>query len=77
VRAATGTARRSQQAVDAARPHVAQIYDRAGLDQARVANTLIGHDLAGLSNVADSIKAGAALEAARWPTGCRSRARTR
>ncbi|HEY4096154.1 MAG TPA: hypothetical protein VGM33_11605 [Baekduia sp.] len=53
-----------QQSVDAAVPQVARIYDDAGLDAARTSNTLIGHDLAGLSGVADSIKAGAAAEAA-------------
>ncbi len=53
-----------QQAVAAALPAVAHIYDQAGLDQARTSQTLIGHDLAGLGGVADSIKGGAALEAA-------------
>lgn len=52
-----------QQAIDAARPRAAQIYDQAGLRQAALNNTLLGHDLAGLGSVADSIKAGAATEA--------------
>lgn len=50
-------------AIDEAAPQVARIYDRAGLDQARVAHTLVGQDLAGLGGVANSIKAGASLEA--------------
>lgn len=53
-----------QQAVDAVVPQLAGVYDQAGLDAARTSQTLIGKDLAGLSGVADSIKGGAALEAA-------------
>lgn len=53
-----------QQAVAAALPVLSQVYDQAGLDAARTSQTLIGHDLAGLGPIADSIKAGAALEAA-------------
>ena len=47
--------------VAAERPAVRQIYDRAGLSQARTATTLEG-DTASLGGVADSIKAGASLE---------------
>lgn len=61
---AHGSARGLEFAIGQARPQVAQTYDQAGLTQAALNQTLIGHDLAGLGNVADSIKAGAALEAA-------------
>lgn len=50
--------------VDQVAPQVAGIYDNAGLAQAALNHTLIGNDLAGLGGVANSIKAGASLEAA-------------
>lgn len=50
-------------AVDQAKPGLAKVYDNAGLKQAGLAGTLIGHDIAGLGPIADSIKAGASLEA--------------
>lgn len=64
VRTADSTALGTIGAINQAIPEVEGIYDRAGLDQARTGETLIGRDLAGLGSVADSIKAGAALEAA-------------
>lgn len=64
VHQAHGTANAIIGTIDQAKPQVAKIYDEAGLKQAATAGTLIGHDLAGLGHVADSIKAGAALEAA-------------
>lgn len=64
VRQAHGTANAITGAINAATPQVGKIYDDAGLKQAGIAGTLIGHDLAGLGSVADSIKAGASLEAA-------------
>lgn len=62
VRQAAGMSRGIRAAVRQARPRTARIYDRAGLEQARAADTLVGADLAALGPVADSIKAGAALE---------------
>jgi len=59
---ARATARGTIDAVNRARPEVKKVYDRAGLEQARTASTLVGKDLAALGPVADSIKAGAALE---------------
>ena len=66
---AHGSARGIIQTVDQVTPQVAGIYDNAGLTQAHLNQTLLGHDLQGLGHVADSIKAGAALEA----TGMASR----
>lgn len=64
VRQAHGTANAITGTIDNVTPQVAKIYDDAGLKQAGVAGTLMGHDVAGLGHVADSIKAGASLEAA-------------
>lgn len=58
---ARGTAQGVVSMANAARPGVAKIYDQAGLNQARTAHTLEG-DTAQLGGVANSIKAGAALE---------------
>lgn len=51
-------------AVNQTLPEVRRLYNQAGLQQTRTNDTLIHGDLAGLSSVADSIKGGAALEAA-------------
>lgn len=67
---ARGTSRGIVQAVDQARPDVKKIYDRAGLDQARSAHMLTG-DIAELPGVANSIKAGAQLEATNAVGGLR------
>lgn len=64
VNQAHGTANAIVGAIDTARPDVEKVYDSAGLKQAGIAGTLMGHDIAGLGHVADSIKAGASLEAA-------------
>jgi hypothetical protein len=60
-RQARGTAEGVVNQVNAARPDVRGIYNRAGLAQAKTATTLEG-DTAALGSVADSIKAGASLE---------------
>lgn len=75
VQTAVGTRAGTVNAIDQATPEMASIYDQAGLDQARTGQTLIGHDLAGLGSVADSIKGGAALEVATQ-LGNLSKART-
>lgn len=64
LRTADSTAMGTIGAINRAIPEVEGIYDRAGLEASRTADTLIGSDLAGLGSVADSIKAGAALEVA-------------
>jgi hypothetical protein len=64
VNQARGSANSIVGTIDSAMPQVSKIYDDAGLKQAAVAGTLMHKDVAGLSGVADSIKAGASLEAA-------------
>lgn len=63
VGAARAAAEITQRAVDEARPGLRQVYDRAGLDQARVASSFLSPDLAKLGPIADAIKAAAATEA--------------
>jgi hypothetical protein len=62
VNQAAATSAGIQQAARQARPEIRQVYNRAGLNQARNADTLVNHDLAALGPVADSIRAAAGLE---------------
>jgi hypothetical protein len=64
VHQAQATSRGIEAAVAQARPGLAKVYDKAGLQQAAIAHTLIGSDLAGLGPGADRFKAAGATEAA-------------
>lgn len=64
IRQAHGSAASMMGSIDTARPEVAQIYDQAGLDQARTAS-LLSSQTAGLSGVADPIRAATANEEAQ------------
>lgn len=64
IRQAHGSAAAALGAIDTARPEVAGIYDDAGLRQAATAS-LLGSQTAGLSGVADPIKAAIAAETAQ------------
>jgi hypothetical protein len=64
VNQAHGTARGIEMETRRAAAPLAAVYDRAGLQQASIAHTLIGHDLAALGPGADAFKAAGATEQA-------------